>query len=99
MYQCNFEIIGVRHEKGDKSKIVRYKVKDLSGSWVSPDISEMDRMELFIRLGANMKFGVRENPSDNDLIPVVIENINGHFYIKTIANGIPEDNLGSLPEF
>lgn len=99
MFQFYFEVIGVRHENGDQSRIIRYKVKNLSGGWVSPSISEIDRIDMIIRLGGKIVFGVRENPSDNDLIPVFTENINGHVYIKTIANNIPEDNLGNLPEF
>jgi hypothetical protein len=93
-----FEVIAVRHEDGDRSKIIKYRIKDLTSIWASP-ISDMERFDLLIRLNAGITFGVRENPTDNDLIPVIRENINGHEYIKTIANNIPADNLGNLPEF
>lgn len=98
MVTFQFEVIAVRHEAGDHSKIILYKVKDLL-NWLAKEDAEMDRMNMIMRLGANMRFGVRENPSDETLVPIITENINGHIFIKTIANGIPEDNLGSLPEF
>lgn len=94
-----FEVIAVRHEDGDKSKIIMYKIKDLNPIWGSSTTSETERFNLLLRLAAGITFGVRENPSDNDLIPVIRENINGYDYIKTVANSIPEDNLGNLPEF
>lgn len=93
-----YEVIAVRHEAGDHSKIILYKVKDLL-NWLAKEDADMDRMNMIMRLGANMMFGVRENPTDKTLVPIITENINGHIYIKTIANGIPEDNLGNLPEF
>ena len=93
-----FEVVAVRHEYGDHSKIILYKVKDLL-NWLAKEDAEMDRMNLVLRLQAKLLFGVRENPSDETLVPIITENINGHLYIKTVANGIPEDNLGNLPEF
>ncbi len=95
----NYEVFEVRHEDGDHSKIIRYKAKDLSGGWLSSKVVEFDRSDMFIKLGAGIKFGVRENSADEDLITVITKYIGGHWYIKTIGNDIPEDNLGSLPEF
>ena len=99
MPKCDYEVIQVRHDSGDNSRIIRYKVKRLSGAWISQSNFELDRMGIFMRLNAKIKFGVRENPSCFDLIPIITENIGGQLYIKTIANNIPEDNLGNLPEF
>lgn len=98
MDNFQFEVIAVRHEGGEHSKIVLYKVKSLSPLG-SPVIIEMERMNLMIRLQAKINIGVRENPSDKTLIPVLLENINHHQYVKTVANGVAEDNLGNLPEF
>jgi hypothetical protein len=99
MNDFSYEVIAVRHEEGDRSKIICYKLKNLLQGGISPTFSVMERMDIFIRIQAKISFGIRENPSDNNLVPVIAENINGHLYIKTIPNGIAEDNLGNLPEF
>ena len=95
----SYEVIRVRHKDGDNSQIIRYEVKKLDSGWLEPKISEMDRMDMIIRLSAGVKFGVRESPHDKTLIEIKVIYVGGKPYIKTQANNISEDNLGNLPEF
>lgn len=95
MKKFSYEVIAVRHEDGEKSKIIKYKVKDLSNGL----INVFERAEMFGYLGAAIPIGVRESPEDEELVFVHIVIIGSNYYIKTIENETPDDNLGNLPEF